>query len=376
MKHLAAIFIFVLLFCTSLSVQSQNALIKENNIMRDKDYLVKLQIPHVNPGKRGESVLWNYDIPHLTGEEYIQYYSVTNDDIVCSEHGTLYRYCLKGDSLLHTGFENRTTRITYDIPQYQLSFPFQYKDSIEGYYGGTGIYSNRIHIGIGGFCYTVADAMGMLVNGTDTLKHVLRTHRHSEHICTTSIDSLSRNFDSIDNIKEVLVKESHVIQTEDVYQWYHYGSRYPVMETIESRQVSNDNSELLFATTFLYFPVDQEYDLPNDTENEKIRQYCESEESKPVEEKEKSPILIMEATVTDDGKSIHIHYELTSNSNIQINVFDAASRLLGNVSHINMQAGIYDEQVTFNALPVGDVVLLYINAGNEQIEVQKVNISH
>lgn len=365
----------ILLF-SGLSFRAQHILDRAHNGIRDNDRLNKIQIPYIHPGERGVGIIWRYAPIQETSKEYLQTFSADGDSIVCTEHNTLYFYRMKGDSLMLTGFENRTTLMGYNHPPCQLRFPFMYGDSITTSYSGSGIYGDRLHIGVCGYCNVVADGEGVLTDGTDTVLHVLRIHRHTEflrkmHIDKDSVTAFLSGSDSMhitqaDNVAERIA--------EDVYQWYQYGSRYPVMETVENRIERDGYQELRFAVSFLYPPSEQSVDLTTDNNNEQ-RRLQEELRAKENEMAEESTFPVeVEATVSEDGRSLHLRYSVLSDGDLLFTLYDASSRLLGGISHTYCHAGIYDEQIVFNAIPVGNVLLLHVQSGEER-EIIKITMN-
>lgn len=365
----------MLFFVTAGTSAQENMLEKENNSMRHNDCLYKLQMPHIQSGERGIGKVWQYKIPTSPEKEYIQTFHVEGDSSVCNEHHTLYFYRMKGDSLLLTGFENRTTKLAYEMPQLQLRFPYSYGDSISGYYRGKGIYSERVRFDVIGRNYIVADGFGGLTDGTDTLWQVLRIHRHSEFIQNVGLvpDSLSATDLTEDCIKKMLEDSLVAKYHEDSYIWYHYGSRYPVMETIENRLFGASQEKTRFLTSFLYLPPVQQTDLGADAENEarRIRTRKMSEQHNEMKEKKKREgcPLQWECRISDDRHSIRLDYTLTDDGAVAFTVYDVTGRLLGEVLHTTRCAGRYSERISLYARPVGSVILLHIHTeGEEWIE--------
>lgn len=358
--------------CAVLSSLAQHELTRQGNMMRNGDYLYKQQIPFMPAGERGENLLWECPTEVSADRTYRQDCGVVEDSLVSIEHGSLYFYKMHSDSLMCTGFENRTTRMQSLLARCELIYPFSYGDSIFGYYAMRGLYGERLHMSMSGYSYTTADAKGRMVLGEDTLDNVLRVHRYGEYVQKVGKDALSMDISQEDSVKALLERDTLNVKYEDVYRWYVWGYRYPVMESYESGRIRQGEKELLFATAFRYAPMDQAYDLPCDSVNEAIREQQTMPASQEMQE-ESFPI-IMTARVTEDKTGLQLHYELQQTCSITFRVYDAAGRLVGILNKGQTQSGFYEELLNFVSPPLGDAVVLQMKA-DEQEEIMKISIN-
>lgn len=367
MKSIKISSIIIGIICP-IFLKAQHTLEYSCNIFRDGDYLDKVQIPYVEPGERGENTAWHYDNSFLDAKGYSQTYRITGDSLLCIEHETEYHYFLENDTLFLKGFENRTTRIKYEVPRIVQVFPFQYGDSISGTYSGSGIYGEKLHIRFSGTNYLVADGWGTLYNGEDSLDNVMRIHQHSEFFQSSTIDSIPDiNSDSSENNLPLMI--------EDRFLWYRKGSRYPIMESIESTNITNGAKKLRFATSFLYLPKTQTYGLNTDLENEKkLKELSRNFSHKDIATNNGLSHLNIKAELNSDGKSLKLEYQLHENVSLSFHAYDNISRLLAATSYSNRTAGLHNETLNFTSLPIGDIILLYIKI-EDKLQLLKVQIN-
>ena len=157
-----------------------------------------------------------------------------------------------------SGFQTRDMYSVQDRALPELKYPFTYGDSIAGTYSRKTTYYDMISIEGKGYCYTVCDGWGILTDGNETLKDVLRVHHHN---------TIISEYDNVDG-DEVMPVVSEV--TEDKYLWYCFGCRYPVMDTRIIK--CKENGKVVSDTTFtsLYMPELQATELAYDDENNQL----------------------------------------------------------------------------------------------------------
>ena len=83
-----------------------------------------------------------------------------------------------------------------------------------------------------------------------------------------------------DSILYRLATDSLVMEVE-TYSWYAEGYRYPVFETVKSRNIISHKPEDYFATAFFYPPREHEY-LESDPLNKKIVEDNKGKEDNPL----------------------------------------------------------------------------------------------
>jgi hypothetical protein len=368
--HLIKVLMTFGCICAVQSAEAQT-ITKPLNSYRGGDEITRLRVPYVEPGNKGENCIWEYDGSVSNAKECKQSVSTENGAITCLENHNLYHYSMKGDSLVSNGFENRTTRLDYLSGQPVLKYPFAYGDSIGGYYCGKGVYSDRLALFVWGKSYTVADAKGVLVNGNDTLRNIVRTHQHVEFRRKTPVVSQSSGinlYDSEDSIKAAIDSISAGM-TEDRYRWYMAGYRYPVMESISYYRLTADGTEPYSSMTYMFLPDEQKATLQPDKDNERVReQLAENAEGNPSgDAADKFPVELSDIESGADGKSISFNYTLSEGGSVSFCVYDSNSRLISAVTHGSQPEGTYTEHLALKCAPNGSVMLHTIVNGQSKI---------
>ncbi len=257
-----------------VQVFSQHTLQSKLNMFRPEDVVIKQQVSYKDPGRSGENVLWDFSQLETVDEEYnLSYFNQGDSLTVGIEHRTKYYYALSNDSLLLWGFENPTTIVKNSQPELLLKYPAQYKDHIQSYYHGQGRYCEHMFLGAMGTTETEADAYGMMIlPSKDTIKHVLRTRtfrRIVEDMYPLEYDNPfpDKSVPKIapDSIDYRLQTDTVVLELE-TYRWYVQGYRYPVFETVKSREIIHGEARDFFGTAFFY-PPQEHYYLDGDEDN-------------------------------------------------------------------------------------------------------------
>lgn len=248
-KQFAAIIIFIM---TGISVSGQSVISEEKNKSRPDDKIIKQQVGIESPGIGGARIFWDFSRTKKINDSYLLRYHYDDEDTTLFagiEHQTAYFYKETGDSLQMYRYKNRTVRMEYAHPECRLRYPFQYGDTIQGTFSASGYYSQKIPLKLDGDIQIKADAWGMLVIPSgDTIRQILRVHTLRNCLLKTGTDS-TRIF-------------------HDAYAWYARGYRYPVFESITTRQ-EKDSTRNHMQISFLYSPESQgklTEDIINDDE--------------------------------------------------------------------------------------------------------------
>lgn len=236
-KLFASIIIFTM---AGISIFGQSVISENKNKSRPDDTLIKQQVTFESPGISGNRILWDFSQANKINDNYLLHYHYSEDDsslFTGIEHQTSYFYKETNNSLQMYRYKNRTLQMNYTFPECRLKYPFQYGDTIHGHFMASGYYSQKIPLKLKGDIWIKADAWGMLViPPSDTIKQVLRVHTRRNCLLKTENDS-TRIF-------------------HDIYAWYARGYRYPVFESITTRQ-EKDSSQNHMQVSFLYSPESQ-----------------------------------------------------------------------------------------------------------------------
>ena len=152
----------------------------------------------VNPASISENPDALVDLQNMetNGDNDVENMEWGTDSLIAIDNGGMRKYCLKGDSLLLVGTENRLMHIDYAQPEVWLRFPMSLGDSISGLFEGKGQYCERLFLRKIGRYTTKADASGsLLMENSDTLHNVLRIQ--TERITTYINETLKTEKDAL-----------------------------------------------------------------------------------------------------------------------------------------------------------------------------------
>lgn len=269
-----------LLLLITVSASAQEHLQANLNMFRSGDEVLKQQIEYKTPGRSGEDVLWDISRMKIVNKKYRLAYINASNNIVGTEHNTMYYYTLRNDSLLSNGYENNNTKVSYISPCLIMKYITKLGDMQSGYFDGCGNYCGKTFFRSYGSYKLNADANGLLILPEgDTLKNVLRIHTMklvseqpingigSELAMRALLDSIGRYTN--DSISIHLSRDSNVIAI-NTYQWYAMGYRYPVFESTTTGRYKNGKQSEQYTTSYYYPPSEQKY-LVDDLDNRKVR---------------------------------------------------------------------------------------------------------
>lgn len=368
------VFYFIIMgLLLPLFIQAQ-ILNMSSNLPRKGDRLIKHQVTPCDPGENGSQQIWDFSNIKLQEANYeLTYIEQGTDTIIGTEHRTMYYYHTSGDSLFRIGHENPTTFITYQKPELLFVFPVFQGLTTTDYFDASGIYCDRLDIRLRGKSRVIADASGVLIlPDGDTLRKVLRIYTHRlihQRMTPRNImpDSLYANSIPFvldrDSIEYLLASDSIHLETE-TWRWYADGYRYPVFETVKSTVYKLGNSYEHFTTSFVYFPDEQCYDLPYDTDNQERRDLIANEqherEWKDAGENaggRRNDQVIDYSFGIESGGDLYITYELKQLGEVYLALFDLQGRQLTTIQRANQSAGSYKETISMSSYPKGEYIL-------------------
>lgn len=241
-------FLLILIWMTLNTCFCKAQVTYMQNMYQVNDLIERQQ---VNPASISENPDALVDLQNMetNGDNDVENMEWGTDSLIAIDNGGMRKYCLKGDSLLLVGTENRLMHIDYAQPEVWLRFPMSLGDSISGLFEGKGQYCERLFLRKIGRYTTKADALGsLLMENSDTLHNVLRIQ--TERITTTLAQPLDNmlaiygTLDSIpllgnDSIMRLIATDGRSVRTV-TQRYYASGSRYPVLETCETSIVGED----------------------------------------------------------------------------------------------------------------------------------------
>ena len=330
----------------------QSVITRSGNEWRNGDALCKVQVAYVSPGEKGQGAVWQLGEIKQHSEEFMQGIASNGDTIAVFEPTRIVHYVVHGDTLWDKGEQQRRTYRICQEERPVLRYPFAYGDSLGGTFLAKGV-DEGIELTVNGFGYTVADGTGILVDGADTLRHILRLHL-------------------MDDYTEDYGGQAQLHYRRDKYQWYMTGWRYPVQESVHWSMVEGDTAvTALDSVTYLYLP-DMQLELAEDLVNDSIRHQVALWDAQNGKEGGISALADIAATLSPDGRTLTIDYTLTDGAtDLTFLACDVMGNVLGSKRIDNIEAGDHQETMTLSRKPVGNAVLLHIECGEEK-QTEKV----
>jgi len=330
----------------------------ELNLPRAGDVIIKQQVEYKDPGRAGENVLWDFSRLGNQNEEYDLMYDTIGGVLTGSEHQTMYRYLFSTDSLILLGYENATTCMQGLQPELILKFPVSYNDSSFTCFHNRGRYGDRLQVDIMGTLAIHADSYGlMILPDKDTLTNVLRiktVKRMVEDLKPLPFNILRK--DTVPPPVEIIpadsiyyrLKTDRLVMETETCQWYVYGYRYPVFETIRNWNIINGKSEDYFATAFFYPPQDHYY-LETDPENQKIVEtQNKGKKENPLEK------TTFNAFPNPVGSTLEVEVFIPTEAKIKIQVRSVVNKSVYiNENEGKFAPGSYRFQFNVSKLPAG-----------------------
>ena len=362
-KHIILSTAIVLLM--AVDTNAQPSITCQYNGYRNGDKLYRVVADRTSLGNRGENCVWELPATPKDGKYFKQAIFLQNDSLTIVEGDFLLHYIATDKELSLRGFQNRDMYTVQDRLLPELKYPFAFGDSIADNFSRRTTYYDTFTVEENGNCYTVCDGRGILTDGTEALKDVLRIHHHN---------TIISEYDNEDNdAMEHIVSEV----TEDKYLWYCSGCRYPVMDTriITCKENGKITSDTAFTSLFL--PELQLTELAYDDANSQLIAQRESLEpsSNPSgnnnENRTPFPIKIS-ASLQANNNEIALDYTVTEDTDATFYAYDLAGRLLRCMNHVALSKGEYHENMILDKRPINNIVMLTVIAGDKK-QVIKVS---
>ena len=340
----------LLLALLAAKIAAQTALTSSTASPRHGDILCRVEIPYESEGERGEASVWTLPAIPDDSPDHLQAVRSNGDTIVIYERDRMLHYLVRGDTLYNKGEQSRRAYRILSQERPELVYPFQYGDSISGGYEGDCQYEGN-HYTSCGQGYTVADGIGLLTDGEDTLRHVLRLHLH-DHFEDHHGNGMTERW------------------SRDCYRWYCMGYRYPVMETVITYRHDGAEQEQTGSATYLYLPVMQ-MELDEDVPNEELLARLEAVGSNgQAGQGGGGSLTSVDASLSSDGQSLTINYSLNSTSDITFYACDIMGNVLGTAHYENREADDWQECLTLSRRPIGNALMLSIRCGERWVSLK------
>lgn len=349
----------------AIDAYAQTSITSRYNGYRDGDKLYRVVADDTSPGDRGEDCVWELPSAEKDDKYFKQTIFLRNDSLTIVEGDLMLHYIATDKELSMRGSQTRDMYSVQDRLTPELRYPFAYGDSIAGTFSRRTVYYDTFPVEGEGRCYTVCDGRGVLSDGNETLKDVLRVHHHSTF--TSEYDN-----EDGDDVEHVVSEVA-----EDKYLWYCPGCRYPVMDT---RVITcKENGKVVSDTTFtsLYLPDLQLSELAYDDANSQLIAqkdafgHADGQDADGNNDETTFPIKTSAALQASHGEIV-LDYTVTEETDATFYAYDLAGRLLGYVTHLSLGKGEYHETMVLDKRPVNNVVMLAIIAGDAK-QVIKVS---
>ncbi|MCR4710050.1 MAG: hypothetical protein K5653_07335 [Clostridiales bacterium] len=354
---------FVLLF--AIDSLAQTSITYQYNGYRDGDKLYRIVADDTSLGDRGENCVWELPSAQKDDKFFKQTIILRNDSLTIVEGDLMLHYIATDKDLSMRGFQTREMYSVQNRLMPELKYPFAYGDSIAGTFSSKAVYYDTFPVEVEGYCYTVCDGRGVLTDGNQTLKDVLRVHHHNTVI--------SEYDDEDGDEKEHVVSEV----SEDKYLWYYAGCRYPVMDTriITCKENGGTVSDTTY--TSLYMPDLQLSELAYDDANSRLIAQREALEQSPDpdgngNDREIPFPIKMSASLQPGNREIRLNYQVSEDISATFYACDLAGRVLGSSTHASLSQGEHHETLVLENRPINNIVMLAIIVGDRK-EVIKVS---
>ena len=339
----------VLVFLITIPLFSQVPLTTSTNILRHGDILCKIEVSFMEQDEKGSAAVWHLPAIIDGGKEHLQAIRSNGDTIVIYEEGRMQHFLVRNDTLYDKGTQSRRAHKIYAQERPVMHYPFGYGDRIEGGFMGEGRYEMLTYT-VTGSGYTVADGTGMLTDGEDTLRHVTRLHMHDEYTLDYGGEPSPRHL------------------AEDRYLWFCAGSRYPVLETWQLSLREGGALAPLDSMACLYLPVMQQEDLEEDPENARLLADLDAADAEArAAASPAGPFTSIRSSLSSDGTSLTLSYELDTDSPLHILASDIPGNLLGSIHYASRPAGTWEDHLTLSQRPVGGVVAIHVECGTQSL---------
>ncbi len=340
--------------CCWHTMTAQIPISSEANSFRAGDKLCKIEVDYVAPGNGGPNEVWPLGRVTKKSKDFQQTIASARDTIAIFEEGRIQHYLVHGDTLVDKGEQRRRAYCIYNQERPLLLYPFQYGDSLSGSFCGQGREEN-INTSRFGWGYSVADGMGKLTDGEDTIPHITRIHFFDDYT-DTYFTGDTINF--------------HIQCNR--YSWYCAGYRYPIMESAHWTALEGDSLILPYdSVTYLFLPVMQ-MELAEDVTNDSILNEVALADAQNAQEEASHGNALREinAGLSADGTKLNISYTLDKNSSIDFCACDILGNILGRAHYDNQEAGEWHESLTLSRRPIGNTLMLNIKCREQEIIIK------
>lgn len=286
---------------------------------------------------------------------YIEEYK--NSLLSISENRSQTIFYNHNDSVVIREYRKPGLRLFFKAPKLSMIYPFNTKDSINGYFLAEGTSGASDFTSRQGRHFTsMTDDIDIITPDGDTIQNMLMISHHSKEAIILGCDfsnsytqTQNSQILSPDSIESHLLTDS-IIHVTDKYEWYASGYRYPVMD-IRKHRIYNHGILVDSTTIALYFSRSiQELGIIKDPENEALRNEIKNKQNEQLisrgiadenKQKHETISLINEScqiypTIVSEYTTLN--YETAPGSNIDIMLHTPAGQLMWQHSKRNAES--------------------------------------
>lgn len=353
------LFIALLGICC-LHANAQTVLYKSAVLPRTDDKICKQEIHYFPPGEPGTGKVWQIEQLTPVKEQYELVYTGSDSLLIGTEHRTMYKYRVQGDSLWKVGVENVATYQEAVFPELLAVYPMKLNDRFESLFGYTGEYQHAYGMELLGKTTVSVDSEGILVIEGDTVPDVLRVHTQRRFVQDLNLHNVYRQAEDSagwlckfapDSILYRIYADTLITQT-DTYCWYTSGYRYPVLETVENTLIRRGTPDSHFRTAFYYSPSEQYYALDEDADNQQTREERSMQKQKKEEQPRNGSFSLGDdfgkCKFYQDGTNLVVEYILTTSCEVEMALYTVQGELLAVYPKKELRPGQYRESVTID----------------------------
>lgn len=250
--------ISLLLLCLPTFIFAQNILTLGANSPRTNDNLEREVVSVDVKSLVSERKFWSLDNIEVLGHQKLQYIPNGDGSILEISYGLVSKYQMKDKACWLLEYETPQWNMKYSEPLKMQAYPFSIGDSCQTSFCARGMYGKKYAVEKKGKILVVADAEGkLLLNASDTLPNVLRVHYSIDSKFSMSNDS---SFSDTLQTKQ---------EKRDIYRWFAKGYRYPILETVTSQILCQEQVVAENSYAYLLSPNEQSSLL--DCANEAVR---------------------------------------------------------------------------------------------------------
>lgn len=307
-----------------------------------------------SPGEAGKNVVWNFSGVNLeSASENIRFLLRGLNCIGVKHRGHCNDYRVTGDTLLYTGYENRTVKMMDSIPAIKMIYPMAYGDSCRSVFVLRGKHSVNLDAYSYGTAEVCADGLGTLVlPGGDSISDVIRVCSELRVHGSLSLKTAGNSVVDRSDVPASVMRQ---------YEWYAQGYRYPLLTVNEEWQETEQGLTLSKRESFIISRFNQEYSVKADPANEDQRELIAKNTARPETDYGSNTPSIHDVKVSASNGKLAIVFESgADNGIVEFAVSDSSGISYLNIPRHRITEGENQIEADCTQLPPGEYALLLV----------------